>query len=143
MSHAPIKQQMRLNIPFHLILSILVIYSRLNLQSEACATVAKDEGTSKEALILCRACGHELARGTDIQHVPSRLALSSRNDTVVGGRRVNVQLFQNPHGHQFEVITFKKADIKQHWPADKRFSWFPGFSWTVATCPRCNAHLGG
>lgn len=134
---------MRLNIPFHLILSILVIYSKLSLQSEACAAVAKDEGTSKEALILCRACGHELAHGTDIQHVPSRLALSSRNDTVVGGRRVNVQLFQNPHGHQFEIITFKKADIKQHWPADKRFSWFPGFSWTVATCPRCNAHLGG
>lgn len=143
MTHTPIRQQMRLKIQFHLILSILVIYSKSNQQSEACAAVAKDEGTSKEALILCRACGHELAYGTDIHHVPSRLALSSRNDTVVGGRRVNVQLFQNPHGHQFEVITFKKADIKQHWPADKRFSWFPGFSWMVATCPRCNAHLGG
>uniref|UniRef100_A0A3Q3WND9 CULT domain-containing protein n=1 Tax=Mola mola TaxID=94237 RepID=A0A3Q3WND9_MOLML len=89
----------------------------------------------------CRACGHELAYGTDIDFVPSRLALSSRNDTLVGGRRVTVQLFENPHGHQFEVITFRKADVTRHWPADKRFSWFPGFSWTVATCPRCKTHL--
>lgn len=105
---------------------------------EAC----ERRGTSADTLILCRACGHELAHGTDIHFVPSRLALSSRNDTLVGGRRVNVQLLENPHGHRFEVITFRRADVTQHWPADKHFSWFPGFSWTVATCPRCNTHLG-
>lgn len=99
--------------------------------------------SSGDTLILCRACGHELAAGTDVYLVPSRLALSSRNDSLPGGRRVNVQLFENPHGHQFEVITFRKADVTQHWPADKHFTWFPGFSWTVATCPRCKTHLGG
>lgn len=110
---------------------------------EACAAAAAEVGTSTDTLLLCRACGHELAVGADIHFVPSRLALSSRNDTLVGGRRVNVQLFENPHGHQFEVITFRKADVTQHWPADKHFSWFPGFAWTVATCPRCKTHLGG
>ncbi|XP_003974717.1 protein cereblon homolog [Takifugu rubripes] len=142
MTGEPMQQQTWLKMPYHLILLVFVIYPELNQQSEACAAVATDGGSSKETLILCRACGHELAHGTDIHFVPSRLALASRNDTVVGGRRVNVQLFENPHGHQFEVITFRKADITQHWPADKRFSWFPGFSWTVATCPRCKAHLG-
>ncbi|XP_050931156.1 uncharacterized protein si:ch211-51h9.7 [Lates calcarifer] len=117
---------------------VLLFYTAAYQPGEAC----EETGTSTDTLILCRACGHELAAGVDIHFVPSRLALSSRNDTLVGGRRVNVQLFENPHGHQFEVITFRKADVTQHWPADKHFSWFPGFSWTVATCPRCRTHLG-
>ncbi|KAM9392622.1 uncharacterized protein KZ484_003999 [Pholidichthys leucotaenia] len=98
--------------------------------------------TSTDTLILCRECGHELAPGREIRAVRSRLALSSRNDTRLGGRRVTVQLFENPHGHRFEVITFRRADVAQHWPAEKRFSWFPGFSWTVAACPRCHTQLG-
>lgn len=119
---------------------VLVIYCILQAHADACAA----EGRSSPAtLILCRSCGHELAFGTDIHFYPSRLALYSRNDTWVGGRRVNIQLFENPHGHQFEVITFRRADTTLHWPADKRFSWFPGFSWTMATCPRCNTHIGG
>ncbi|XP_042343863.1 uncharacterized protein si:ch211-51h9.7 [Plectropomus leopardus] len=122
---------------------VLLVYPAAYRLAEACAAPAEEGGTSSAAaLILCRTCGHELAAGADIQSVPSRLALSSRNDTSLGGRRVNVQLFENPHGHQFEVITFRKADVTQHWPADKHFSWFPGFSWTVVTCPRCNTHLG-
>ncbi|XP_034548947.1 uncharacterized protein si:ch211-51h9.7 isoform X2 [Notolabrus celidotus] len=103
---------------------------------EACAAGAQDGGSSPEVVLLCRACGHELGTGTSIHSVPSRLALSSRNQTLIGGRRVHIQLFENPHGHQFEVITFRTADVSLHWPADKHFSWFPGFSWTLSTCPR-------
>lgn len=121
---------------------VLLFYPAAYQPGEACAAVAEEGRTSPATLILCRACGHELASGTDIHFVPSRLALSSRNDTLVGGRRVNIQLFENPHGHQFEVITFRKADVTQHWPAYTHFSWFPGFSWAVATCPRCKTHLG-
>ncbi|KAF6733912.1 Protein cereblon [Oryzias melastigma] len=108
--------------------------------ADSCAS--GEQRTSSETSVLCRACGHELASGADIAFVPSRLALSTRNDTLVNGRRVNVQLFENPHGVQFEVVTFRKADVTKHWPADKRFSWYPGFSWTVATCPRCRSHVG-
>lgn len=122
---------------------VLLFYPAAYQPGEACAAVSEEGETSAATLILCRACGHELASGTDIHFVPSRLALYSRNDTLVGGRRVNIQLFENPHGHQFEVITFRNADVTQHWPADRHFSWFPGFSWTVATCPRCKTHLGG
>lgn len=111
--------------------------------AESCAAKASQHGASTDTLILCRACGHELAFGTDIIFVPSPLALSSRNDTSVSGRRIHVQLLENPHGHQFEVITFRNADVTKHWPADGDFSWFPGFSWTIATCPRCKTHLGG
>lgn len=133
----------KLKVQYNVLYFILVLYSGVYQPSEACAAVAEEGGKSTATLILCRVCGHELAQGTDIHFFPSRLALSSRNDTLVGGRRVNIQLFENPHGHQFEVITFRKADTTQHWPADKRFSWFPGFAWTVTTCPRCKTHVGG
>ncbi|KAM9858546.1 protein cereblon [Aulostomus maculatus] len=121
---------------------VLLLHAAAYEPSSACGGAAGTGGTSADTLILCRACGHELAVGTNIHFVPSRLALFSRNDTLLGGRRVNVQLFENPHGHQFEVITFRKADVTLHWPADKHFSWFPEFSWTLATCPRCRTHLG-
>lgn len=126
----------------HSVSFVLLVNPNVYQPGEACAAEPESGRTSHDALLLCRACGHELAHGTDVHFVPSRLALSSRNQTMVGGRRVHIQLFENPHGLQFEVITFRKAEVTQHWPADKHFSWFPGFSWTVATCPRCGAHLG-
>lgn len=99
-------------------------------------------GLGCSGLMLCRSCGHEVAEDTDLRFVPSRLALSHRNDTVIAGKVVSVQLFENPQGFQFEVVTFKRADVLKHWPADSHFSWFPGHSWTVASCPRCKTHLG-
>ncbi|KAK7933765.1 hypothetical protein WMY93_004661 [Mugilogobius chulae] len=123
------------------LLFLLFIQSYLQL-GQACPGSTTEKGVSTDPLMLCRACGYEVANGSDIGFVSSRLALSSRNDTLLGGRRVTVQLFENPHEKQFEVITFRTADVTLHWPADKRFSWFPGFAWTIATCPRCKAHLG-
>lgn len=138
-----VKQLETLIIIMQYISFVLLFYPAAYQPVEGCAAAAEEGATSSVAtLILCRACGHELAVGADIHFVPSQLALASRNDTSIGGRRVNIQLFENPHGHQFEVITFRKADVTQHWPADKHFSWFPGFAWTVATCPRCKTHLG-
>lgn len=93
-------------------------------------------------LLLCRSCGYEIALESDASFVHSRLALSQRNNTVFGEKRVPVQLFENPQGYQFEVLTLKKADVRKHWPAEKHFTWFPGHSWTIATCPRCRTHLG-
>ncbi|KAL2092012.1 hypothetical protein ACEWY4_011810 [Coilia grayii] len=120
---------------FKFILQCVVVL----LQTEythACGT----SGTGD--LLLCRSCGHEIAPESDASFVYSRLALSQRNNTVFGKKRVPVQLFENPQGYQFEVLTLKKADVRKHWPAEKHFTWFPGHSWTIATCPRCRAHLG-
>lgn len=100
------------------------------------------DGHGRDDLLLCRSCGHEVAFDSDANFVASRLALSHRNITMIGDRRVPVQLFENPHGFQFEVVTFRKADVHKHWPADGRFTWYPRYSWTVATCPQCSAHLG-
>ncbi|XP_061881134.1 protein cereblon [Entelurus aequoreus] len=119
--------------------SLLLLHA---LYRAAWACAAEAEGTSSDTLVLCRACGHQLASGSDMGSVPSRLALSASNHTLPGGRSVHVQVFQNPHGRRFHVVVFKKADVVTRGPADERFSWFPGFSWTVVTCPQCSTHLG-
>ncbi|XP_061625257.1 LOW QUALITY PROTEIN: protein cereblon [Phyllopteryx taeniolatus] len=113
--------------------------SEMNMPAAACAATKAGKTTSADTLIPCRACGHELASSADtIATVHSRMTLSGRNDTLAGGRRVHVQIFENPHGLQFEVVTFRRGDV-----AGGALSWFPGFSWTtVASCPRCRTHLG-
>ncbi|XP_062398317.1 uncharacterized protein si:ch211-51h9.7 [Sardina pilchardus] len=123
-------------LPLTFILQFLVVLLCVKC-GHACGT-ASGSGD----LLLCRSCGHEIALESDANFVHSRLALSHRNDTVVGEKRVSVQKFENPQGYQFEVITFKTADVRKHWPAEKHFTWFPGYAWTIATCPRCRAHLG-
>lgn len=122
-------------------LSFLLLLCRVFQPGAPCDAPQLD-GVSSNPQILCRSCGHELASVADVRFVPSTLALSTRNDTLLGGWRVAVQLLENPQGHRFEVLTFRKADIAPHWPAEEHFSWFQGFSWIVATCPRCHVHLG-
>ncbi|XP_072096470.1 uncharacterized protein [Mobula birostris] len=100
------------------------------------------EEDSKDELLLCRSCGYEVAASRDLKFVASPLALALKNGTLIGEHRVPVQLFQNPQGYRFQVLTFKRAVVHKHWPADEQFSWFPGYSWTLATCPRCHSHLG-
>ncbi len=80
----------------HYMSFVLLFYPAAYQPGEACAAAAEEGGTSSATLILCRACGHELAFGTDIHFVPSRLALASRNDTLVGGRRLFVCFMKQP-----------------------------------------------
>ncbi|XP_070533984.1 uncharacterized protein [Ptychodera flava] len=92
--------------------------------------------------LLCRQCGHEVTKATDLKRVASAQALRQRNDTILGMPEILIQLFENPAGRAFEVITTKKADVTkfdQVYPGD---TWFPGFSWRIAVCPKCGQHLG-
>ncbi|XP_077867941.1 protein cereblon-like [Saccoglossus kowalevskii] len=103
-------------------------------------TLAQDD--EWDEFLLCRQCGHEITNAVDLKRVASPQALRQRNDTILGIPGVLIQLFVNPLGHQFEVITTKKADVKKFnevFPGD---SWFPGYSWRIAVCPRCGQHLG-
>ncbi|XP_066500910.1 uncharacterized protein si:ch211-51h9.7 [Hoplias malabaricus] len=111
-----------------------LLMAALWLMCEACSSI--------DGLLLCRYCGHEVALDEHIHFLPSPFALSLRNDTVTGTRKTTAQLFENPQGFQFAVITLKQADVLKHWPAEKHSTWFPGFSWMLATCPRCKTHLG-
>ncbi|MGH0132605.1 UNVERIFIED_CONTAM: hypothetical protein FKN15_040756 [Acipenser sinensis] len=126
-----------------LLVRVSLLVSWLRCYSNACEEGVHANSSKREGdILLCRSCGFEIASSLDLKFVASKLALAQRNDTVIGDQKVTLQLFENPHGRRFQVITLKKAALRKHWPADGHFSWFPGFSWTMSTCPRCHAHLG-
>lgn len=51
--------------------------------------------------------------------------------------------FVNPHGIAHHIGCFVAAPGCGHnGPTQTAFSWFPGWSWQVAVCGRCNTHLG-
>ncbi|XP_014788483.1 protein cereblon isoform X1 [Octopus bimaculoides] len=92
--------------------------------------------------LICRQCGHEVACIDDLVHIPSSLALRQRNDTIQSKDKTIVQLFQNPEGKYFEVITFSKAEVLKADKPHKEDTWFPGFSWSIVICPTCGVHMG-
>lgn len=92
--------------------------------------------------LLCRRCGHDIAEGSKLENRASKLALRQRNDTVLGVQQCLIQLFKNPHGQHFELITVTSANIMSHGEAVEEHSWFPGYAWRIAVCPQCGAHMG-
>eukprot|EP00795_Rhopilema_esculentum_P008566 gene8566-14568_t len=92
--------------------------------------------------LLCRKCGHGITIADDLTSVPTRKALRQRNDTVSKQKDTLIQLFENPQGLKFELITTRKADVKTLGEKVAEYSWFPGFSWIVCVCPHCGFHLG-
>ncbi len=80
-----------------------------------------------EPALRCRACG------SAITSKDQRIAVNGRHDHV----------FFNPHGHVFEIGCFARAPgAFSASPPSSEFSWFPGFSWQIAGCAACRAHLG-
>ncbi len=75
----------------------------------------------------CAACGHPITH--------------TKHRTSVGG------LFQhtcvNPAGILFEIGCFTEAQGCRHLgPESDDFTWFDGYTWQVAVCQSCRAHLG-
>lgn len=77
--------------------------------------------------IVCRACG---------QTVTTAAARTARD----GSHR---HVFANPHGFVFDLALFSAAPgCRCEGPPSTEFPWFPGCSWQVAVCRRCDLHLG-
>ncbi|KAI0242121.1 hypothetical protein LSAT2_014838 [Lamellibrachia satsuma] len=96
----------------------------------------------EEEYLICHQCGHDITPASQLRGIPSKLALAQRNDTVLGIEGLLIQLFQNPQGARFEVITSARANV---FKADQKYaehSFFPGFTWQISVCPRCGYHLG-
>jgi hypothetical protein len=92
--------------------------------------------------LLCRHCGHEVTTSEDIFSQPSSNAIRMRNDTILGQTGVLIQMFMNPQGTEFEIITARAADVYRHDQAFSTHSWFKGYLWRNIFCPRCGFHLG-
>jgi hypothetical protein len=52
-------------------------------------------------------------------------------------------LFTNPGGFQYRIGCFVAAPGCSYvGPTEQAFSWFPGWSWQIAQCSACHAHVG-
>lgn len=53
--------------------------------------------------------------------------------------------FFTPGGHIHETNTVSHVipnSVQLHGRPSLEFSWFPGYTWQIATCGQCNQHLG-
>ncbi len=83
--------------------------------------------SNRASALRCAACGHVI---TDASQ---RIAMTG----------AHVHLFTNPAGIVFEIGCFASAPGCAHvGPSEDAFSWFPGWSWQIATCASCRVHLG-
>jgi len=80
-----------------------------------------------EKQILCRNCS---------AHITLKSEEFSFNNS-------DFHLFKNPAGIYFRVVCFKNAPgcliISDY---TEKFTWFEGYSWAIALCRVCHAHLG-
>ncbi|XP_033640686.1 protein cereblon-like [Asterias rubens] len=95
-----------------------------------------------EDYLLCRQCGHDVTKATDLIRQTSHLSLNQRNDTILGVDNILIQLFKNPQGRYFELITASLADVKKTQQVYSQDSWFPSYSWRIVYCSHCKTHLG-
>jgi hypothetical protein len=85
------------------------------------------EGEPAQRGLVCAACSHRI---TDRIHA---MAMSGAHEHT----------FVNPGGYQFHIGCFRAAPGCVHLGVpEQAFSWFPGWTWQIAACGRCRAHLG-
>ncbi|OEL18255.1 Protein cereblon [Dichanthelium oligosanthes] len=79
-------------------------------------------------LIKCRNCQSRIAK---------------RSDMVVMSTDGPLGAYVNPHGCVHETITVTNATgLALIGNPSKVHSWFPGYSWTIASCTVCESHIG-
>lgn len=55
------------------------------------------------------------------------------------------QTYVNPSGVLHDIVTVSQVlpnSVTLVGPASEEYSWFPGYSWTIANCSNCSHHLG-
>ena len=82
---------------------------------------------TREHALVCVACGHRIS---DDDH---RIEMGGAHEHT----------FVNPHGIAHHIGCFNAAPGCAHiGQTESAFSWFPGWTWQVAVCGRCHAHVG-
>lgn len=80
-----------------------------------------------ERVVVCAVCEHPI---TDEE---CRMEMNGAHEHV----------FVNPAGFQYVIGCWSAAPGCAHLGSpETAFSWFPGWTWQIAACARCRAHLG-
>lgn len=91
----------------------------------------KLEEKKQEAILRCKHCGAVISH---MRHVFS-----------VGGSEGITGAYVNEHGVVHQTMTIRKVDshsVVCIGRPERKDSWFPGYSWTIAYCSVCSDHLG-
>lgn len=87
----------------------------------------RETTTSDDDAVRCAVCGQ-------------RITDRSYRSEVSGAHE---HTFVNPGGFAFRIGCFVAAPGCVHVGAtSEAFSWFPGWSWQIAICGSCRAHVG-
>jgi hypothetical protein len=90
-------------------------------------TVSDRVPAEGEHAVVCVVCGHRI---TDEDW---RIEMSGAHEHT----------FVNPGGFDYRIGCWRVAPGCVHLgPTESAFSWFPGWTWQVAACAKCRAHLG-
>ena len=77
--------------------------------------------------LVCAVCGHRI----------------SDDDCRIEKQGAHEHTFVNPAGFDYRIGCFNAAPGCAHLgPTESAFSWFPGWTWQVAACAQCRAHVG-
>lgn len=89
--------------------------------------IPDETGTGEGTFLVCRDC---------------LCVITSENEKIeINGSHVHG--FTNPHGMFFDIGCFSSAPGCAYSDlSSDEFTWFKGFSWRVAFCRKCSAHLG-
>ena len=86
-----------------------------------------DKVDGAERALVCVVCGHVI----------------SDDDYRIEMAGAHEHTFVNPAGFDYRIACFNAAPGCVHLgPTESAFSWFPGWTWQVAACARCRAHVG-
>lgn len=97
------------------------------IQIAGAQSKAKKKSQTGPNWLCCRVCEH-------------RIVLEDAGVSFDGG---HTHRFINPHGLAFEIGLFDHASGCVHeGETVEFFSWFPGYTWRIALCGGCRAHLG-
>ncbi len=90
----------------------------------------------------------------DQQHINMSLPedqpiLCQRCRTVITTKAAAIELagqhahqLINPAGVTYEVVLYREANCQVQGPPTPEHTWFAGFTWQIALCGHCSAHLG-
>lgn len=86
--------------------------------------------------------GDTLQRGPELVCATCARRITHDDHRIeVGGAHEHT--FVNPGGHVHHLGCFGVATgLAYLGPTETAFSWFPGFTWQLASCGACRTHLG-
>lgn len=111
---------------------------------ERAARIAEADALLKpDTEVVCRKCGmHLTRRRAYMSPPPSEKLVGMREEPALGQSGV-VLTFQNAHKKVHGVATFSRADnVHVAAGAGSKGTYFPGYTWAVASCSHCRAHVG-